>query len=87
METVITKELYMYLDSDNAKRENLSNKYEFRVEPSIQTFSGETAKIYVKQFSMMNTLVDRPRYCSEECQRAHWLAGHMDECPCHTGDG
>ena len=26
--------------------------------------------------------VDRPRYCSEECQRAHWLAGHMDECPC-----
>ena len=46
----------MYLDSDNAKRENLSNKYEFKVEPSIQTFSGETAKIYVKQFSMMNTL-------------------------------
>ena len=26
--------------------------------------------------------VGRPRYCSEECQRAHWLAGHMDECPC-----
>ena len=25
---------------------------------------------------------DRPRYCSEECQRAHWLAGHMTECPC-----
>ena len=25
---------------------------------------------------------DRPRYCSEECQRAHWLAGHMSECPC-----
>ena len=25
---------------------------------------------------------DRPRYCSEECQRAHWLAGHMNECPC-----
>ena len=25
---------------------------------------------------------DRPRYCSEECQRAHWLAAHMNECPC-----
>ena len=25
---------------------------------------------------------DRPRSCSEECQRAHWLAGHMNECPC-----
>ena len=29
--------------------------------------------------------VDRPRYCSEECQRAHWLEGHMDECPSCTG--
>ena len=29
--------------------------------------------------------VDRPRYCSEECQRAHWRAGHMDECPSCTG--
>ena len=29
--------------------------------------------------------VDRPRYCSEECQRAHWLAGHMNECPSCTG--
>ena len=29
--------------------------------------------------------VDRPRYCSEECQRAHWLAGHMDRCLCCTG--
>ena len=26
--------------------------------------------------------VDRPRYCSEACQRAHWHAGHKDECPC-----
>ena len=26
--------------------------------------------------------VDRPRYCSEACQRAHWAAGHKDECPC-----
>ena len=25
---------------------------------------------------------DRPRYCSVECQRLHWLAGHKDECPC-----
>ena len=25
--------------------------------------------------------VDRPRYCSEACQRAHWAAGHMHECP------
>ena len=25
--------------------------------------------------------VDRPRYCSEACQRAHWLAGHMHFCP------
>ena len=25
---------------------------------------------------------DRPRYCSEACQRAHWAAGHKDECPC-----
>ena len=31
--------------------------------------------------------VDRPRYCSEECQRAHWLAGHMNECPSCTGGG
>ena len=31
--------------------------------------------------------VDRPRYCSEECQRAHWLAGHMNECPSCTGKG
>ena len=22
------------------------------------------------------------RYCSEACQRAHWAAGHKDECPC-----
>ena len=22
------------------------------------------------------------RYCSEACQRAHWLAGHKEECPC-----
>ena len=22
------------------------------------------------------------RYCSVGCQRAHWLAGHKDECPC-----
>ena len=29
--------------------------------------------------------LDRPRYCSEECQRAHWLAGHMNECPSCTG--
>ena len=29
--------------------------------------------------------VDRPRYCSEDCQRAHWLAGHMNECPSCTG--
>ena len=29
---------------------------------------------------------DRPRYCSEACQRAHWLAGHKNECPCgHSG--
>ena len=26
--------------------------------------------------------VDWSRYCSEACQRAHWLAGHKDECPC-----
>jgi hypothetical protein len=26
--------------------------------------------------------IDLPRYCSEACQRAHWLAGHKDECPC-----
>ena len=25
--------------------------------------------------------VDRPRFCSEACQRAHWLAGHVHECP------
>ena len=25
---------------------------------------------------------DLPRYCSEACQRAHWVAGHKDECPC-----
>ena len=25
---------------------------------------------------------DWSRYCSEACQRAHWLAGHKDECPC-----
>ena len=25
---------------------------------------------------------DRPRYCSVECQRTHWAAGHKDECPC-----
>ena len=23
-----------------------------------------------------------PRFCSEACQREHWLAGHKDECPC-----
>jgi len=23
-----------------------------------------------------------PRFCSEACQRAHWHAGHKDECPC-----
>ena len=28
---------------------------------------------------------DRPRYCSEACQRAHWAAGHKDECPCAKG--
>jgi len=22
------------------------------------------------------------RYCSVECQRTHWAAGHKDECPC-----
>ena len=26
--------------------------------------------------------IDLPRYCSEACQRAHWHAGHKDECPC-----
>ena len=26
--------------------------------------------------------IDLPRYCSEACQRAHWAAGHKDECPC-----
>ena len=26
--------------------------------------------------------VDWSRYCSETCQRAHWAAGHKDECPC-----
>ncbi|CAH0378519.1 unnamed protein product [Pelagomonas calceolata] len=26
--------------------------------------------------------VDWSRYCSEACQRAHWVAGHKDECPC-----
>lgn len=26
--------------------------------------------------------VYRRRYCSEVCQHAHWLAGHMHECPC-----
>ena len=26
--------------------------------------------------------VDWTRYCSEACRRAHWLAGHKDECPC-----
>lgn len=30
--------------------------------------------------------VYRHRYCSEECQRAHWLAGHMHECPCEQDD-
>ena len=29
---------------------------------------------------------DRPRYCSEACQHAHWHAGHKDKCPCaHEG--
>ena len=27
------------------------------------------------------TLRERLQYCSEACQRAHWLAGHMHECP------
>ena len=26
--------------------------------------------------------IDLPRYCSEACQRAHWAAGHKNECPC-----
>ena len=30
---------------------------------------------------------DWARYCSEACQRAHWLAGHADECPCMIGYG
>ena len=25
---------------------------------------------------------DRPRFCSVECQRAHWVAGHMHACLC-----
>ena len=25
---------------------------------------------------------DRPRFCGFGCQRAHWVAGHMHECPC-----
>ena len=25
---------------------------------------------------------DRPRFCGFACQRAHWVAGHMYECPC-----
>ena len=29
--------------------------------------------------------IDLPRYCSEACQRAHWAAGHKDECPCAKG--
>ena len=31
--------------------------------------------------------IDRPRYCSEACQRAHWLAGHAIVCPCMGGVG
>ena len=30
---------------------------------------------------------DRPRFCSVECQRAHWVAGHMHACPCAHTDG
>ena len=30
---------------------------------------------------------DRPRFCSLECQRAHWVAGHMHACPCAHTDG
>ena len=30
---------------------------------------------------------DRPRFCSVECQRAHWFAGHVHVCPCAHTDG
>ena len=55
---------------------------------------GKTAPLSSRAFSYCSgcrrTDVARSRwarYCSEACQRAHWLAGHADECPCMDGVG
>ena len=53
---VIEQEYNLYLDSDAAKKRG--HKFEFEIQPPIQTFLGSKAKVFLRDFTCLNTILN-----------------------------
>ena len=74
-------------------KKKISEMKESQLKKRTCSMCGKTAPNTTRSFAYCGgcrhsgvARIDLPRYCSETCQHAHWLAGHKDECPCVHND-
>ena len=54
--SLIEKEYNMYLDSDHCNK--IGEGFRFIIDPPIQTFNNQTAKLFVRDFSCLNSVLN-----------------------------